>query len=180
MLHLYNTKIIRKTIVFSIFILFASCSFINKDSNVSETENQSKILKKKRTNNNVIERADQNAERGMTLFGNKKKDQLGNNNIMWQATLETLDEFPISYASFSGAIISTDWYSNNESNESIKIEIRFLANEISPRSIKVNSFKKKCVNANCKVTKMREDFNKKILDEIVKKVTSLNIEKEIN
>ena len=182
MLQLYNTQIINKKTVFSVLLLlFSSCSLIKKNEDEKKTENQSKIIKKKRIDNNVINRADQNAERGLTLFGKRKgKDELGNNNIMWKATLDTLDAFPISYASFSGAIISTDWYSNNQSDESIKIEVRFLANEISPRSIKVTSFKKRCANTDCKVIKMREDFNNKILDEIIKKVTLLNIQKETN
>ena len=152
MLQLYNTQIINKIKVFSVLLLlFSSCSLINKEDE-KKTESQSKIIKKKRIDNNVINRADQNATRGLTLFGKRKgKDELGNSNIMWKATLDTLDAFPISYASFSGAIIGTDWYSNNESNESIKIEIRFLANEISPRSIKVTSFKKRCINTDCKV-----------------------------
>ena len=38
---------------------------------------------------------------------------------------------PIATANYSGGIIITDWYSNNENlNESIKITIRFLTNEI--------------------------------------------------
>ena len=90
-----------------------------------------------------------------------------------------------------------EFYSNEETHssnhyqdrviESISIEtitknaikeFTTLKKQIEDRGIKVTSFKKRCINTDCKVIKMREDFNKKILDEIFKKVTLLNIQKE--
>ena len=39
---------------------------------------------------------------------------------------------PLSLANYSGGIIVTDWYSsdNDQNDESVKISIRFLSNEI--------------------------------------------------
>ena len=42
---------------------------------------------------------------------------------LWQATLDTIDFMPLVSANYSGGIIITDWYSENNSNQSIKINI---------------------------------------------------------
>ena len=36
---------------------------------------------------------------------------------------------PLTSVNYSGGIIITDWYSENNPNESIKVTIRFLTNE---------------------------------------------------
>ena len=52
---------------------------------------------------------------------------------------------PLSSANYSGGIIITDWYSDNvNSNESIKITIRFLTNEIRSDALDIKVFYKKC------------------------------------
>ena len=52
---------------------------------------------------------------------------------------------PLTSANYSGGIIITDWYSNNNNpNETIKITIRFLSNEIRSDAIDINVFYKKC------------------------------------
>ena len=43
---------------------------------------------------------------------------------------------PLLSANYSGGIIITDWYSENQ-NESIKITIRFLSNEIRSDALNV-------------------------------------------
>ena len=45
---------------------------------------------------------------------------------------------PLTSVNYSGGIIITDWYSDvNKPNESIKITIRFLSNEIRSDSLNV-------------------------------------------
>ena len=39
-------------------------------------------------------------------------------------------------------MIITDWYSEDNSNESIKITVRFLSNEIRPENLKIIVHKK--------------------------------------
>ena len=66
---------------------------------------------------------------------------------MWRASLETLDILPLTTVDYSGGTIITDWYSENNSNannESVKITIRFLSNEIRSDSLKIIVHKKKC------------------------------------
>ena len=72
-------------------------------------------------------------------------------NYLWRATLDTIDFMPLASANYSGGIIITDWYSeNNNEGESVKISIRFLSNDIRADAIDVNVFLKQCdKNLNC-------------------------------
>jgi hypothetical protein len=48
---------------------------------------------------------------------------------------------PIATANYSGGILITDWYSDNEnSNELIKISIRFLTNEVRSDALDIKDF----------------------------------------
>jgi len=93
---------------------------------------------------------------------------------MWRASLETLDFLPLTTVDYSGGIIITDWYSdNNSAKESIKISLRFLSNEIRSDSLKVIVHRKTCsTNLNCKVillsdTKIKEELHAAILRKAV-------------
>ena len=103
--------------------------------------------------------------------GNKGGDfMFASANELWRASLDTLDFMPLSSVNYSGGIIITDWYSNNtNSNESIKIIIRFLTNEIRSDAIDIKIYKKKCVDnlLNCNVIEsdgvLVSELRKKIL-----------------
>ena len=59
-------------------------------------------------------------------------------NELWRASLDTLDFMPLALANYSGGIIVTDWYSDGSSNnESVKISIRFLSNEIRSDALSI-------------------------------------------
>ena len=80
-------------------------------------------------------RVEQNLREGKGLRFNdafKKKGgvfDFASSNELWRATLDVIDFIPLSSVNYSGGIIITDWYSeNNTENESIKISIRFLGN----------------------------------------------------
>ena len=52
---------------------------------------------------------------------------------------------PLALANYSGGIIVTDWYNDGSSeNESVKISIRFLSNEIRSDALSIKVFYKKC------------------------------------
>ena len=53
----------------------------------------------------------------------------------------------LSSVNYSGGIIITDWYSEKKSNESIKISIRFLTNEIRSDALDIKVFNRKCVKS---------------------------------
>ena len=68
-------------------------------------------------------------------------------NELWRASLDVIDFMPLLSANYSGGIIITDWYSDNtNSNESLKITIRFLTNEIRSDAIDVKVHNKVCSN----------------------------------
>ena len=96
--------------------------------------------------------------------------QFSSSNPMWRASLETLDFLPLTTVDYSGGIIITDWYSdNNSSKESIKISLRFLSNDIRSESLKVIVHQKICsANLNCRIvllsnTKIKEELHTTIL-----------------
>ena len=62
--------------------------------------------------------------------GSATNYEFSTSNPMWRASLEILDFLPLSTVDYSGGMIITDWYSESNSDESIKITIRFLSNEV--------------------------------------------------
>ena len=67
---------------------------------------------------------------------------------MWRATIEILDFIPLNNADYGGGIIITDWYNDNSDNDSIKIMVQFLSNEIRADGIKVTVYSKVCNSSN--------------------------------
>ena len=62
-------------------------------------------------------------------------------NELWRASLDVIDFMPLASVNYSGGIIITDWYSENQNpNESIKISIRFLTNEIRSDALDIKIF----------------------------------------
>ena len=71
-------------------------------------------------------------------------------------------------------IIITDWYSESSSNESIKITIRFLSNEIRSDSLKIIVHKKKCSdNSNCIINLAKSNLIKDELRSSILRQASL-------
>jgi len=95
-------------------------------------------------------------------------------NSLWKASLDVIDFMPLVSVNYSGGIIVTDWYSeNNNSNESIKISIRFETNEIRSDALNIKVFNRKCSNnlLNCKVTETDGILVAELKKEILKKAT---------
>ena len=158
-----------------------SCT--GKKDEKAETQYE-KLTKKKRINPNVDERAKEAAEKGGGLFNsNRNKSttyEFATSNVLWRATLSSIEFMPLLGVDYSGGVITTDWYSaDKDNNESIKLTVRFLSNEVSQSSIKIISHKKKCnEKSECKTEKLPEKFNSDIKEKIFKKVIELNIKDE--
>ena len=128
---------------------------------------------------NADERVKKNLEEGkgfsiMGLGGQDKGSgvfQFASSNPMWRATVDILDFLPLSNVDYSGGIIITDWYNEGtSSNESIKITVRFLTNEVRADGIKVIIHKKKCgLQQTCAVTKISSALENEIKVAILKK-----------
>ena len=146
----------------------------------SKEENAETGIKKKRFEPNIKASTRTAAESGgITLFGSKKNEDLGQNNVLWKATLNTLDFIPLANATYTGGIIVTDWYSSEQSSDkSIKISVTFLSPELSSTSIKVDSFEKSCKENRCKVAKLDSSFSNNIKTKILENARKLKIEQE--
>ena len=122
--------------------------------------------------------------RGFKLNDALKKQRGGvfdfaSSNELWRASLDVIDFMPLSSVNYSGGIIITDWYSTDQnSNESIKISIRFLTNEIRSDSLDIKVFNKICNNnsLNCKIIETEGN----IVYELKKKIltTAANYKEE--
>lgn len=100
--------------------------------------------------------------------------EFASSNELWRASLDTIDFMPLASVNYSGGIIVTDWYSNAETpDESIKISIRFLTNEIRSDSLDIKVFNKKCSNSliNCRIIETEGKLVTELKKEILKKAT---------
>ena len=97
--------------------------------------------------------------------------EFASSNELWRASLDVLDFMPLTSANYSGGIIITDWYSEQgNTEESIKITIRFLSNEVRSDAIDVDIFYKKCIATNnCKINKQDGQLKKEITKQILAK-----------
>ena len=137
---------------------------------------------------NSKERVKKNLEegRGMSIGKMMKGGSGGTNyefassNPMWRATLEILDFLPLANVDYSGGIITTDWYNEGTSlDESIKITVRFLTNEIRSDGIRIIVHKKRCnLDQSCKITKITSAIEQELQVAILKK--AILFEKEYN
>ena len=122
--------------------------------------------------------------------GFRLSDQLGksgsgvfefaSSNELWRASLDTIDFMPLASVNYSGGIIITDWYSTNQnSNESIKISIRFLTNEIRSDALDIKVFNKKCVDqSNCVTSEKEGDIKNELKIKILKTATMYKADKK--
>ena len=115
-------------------------------------------------------RLDNAIKNRMTRGGNF---EFASSNELWRASLDIIEFMPLTSANYSGGIIITDWYTNNTNpNETIKITIRFLSNEIRSDAIDINVFYKKCdAEYKCIVQKNNKSIESELRREILKKAT---------
>ena len=116
---------------------------------------------------------------GSLLGKNQGGDfQFASSNPMWRATIEVLDFVPLTNVDYGGGIIVTDWYGDSTStNESIKIMVQFLSNEIRSDGIKINIYKKDCLSiGSCQTQILETELNIEIKLAILKKAASLKKE----
>ena len=97
--------------------------------------------------------------------------QFASSNPMWRATLEILDFLPLANVDYSGGIITTDWYNEGTAlDESIKITVRFLTNEIRSDGLKIIVHKKRCnIQQECSIKKISSTLERELQVAILKK-----------
>ena len=126
-------------------------------------------------------RVKKNLEEGRGFQLNKMLDgpkggvfDFASSNELWRASLDTIDFMPLLSVNYSGGIIVTDWYSSEESlsNESVKISIRFLTNEVRADALDIKVFNRKCNNvSNCIISQVNDELAPELKKQILKKAT---------
>ena len=153
-----------KFIIILFFILHSGCGIY-------------KPVDAKKVSPTGSERAKKNIEegRGVGLFGQMSRKggtfEFANANELWRASLDVIDFMPLASVNYSGGIIITDWYSGDEgTNETVKISIRFLTNEIRSDALEIKMFTKSCNNQNnCVTSEISGNLVTEIKKEILKR-----------
>ena len=107
-------------------------------------------------------------------FGKKNRGvfEFASSNELWRASLDVVDFMPLSSVNYSGGIIITDWYSDSENpNESVKVSIRFLTNELRSDALDIKIFKRQCSGTliNCNISELSGNLSTEMKKEILKK-----------
>jgi hypothetical protein len=122
--------------------------------------------------------------RGFKLMGRDKNNrgvfEFASSNELWRASLDTIDFMPLASVNYSGGIIITDWYSIEQtSNESIKISIRFLSNEVRADALVIKVFNKKCLElSNCVISEKTGNIASELKVKILKTAAIYKNEKK--
>ena len=165
-------KIVILHIFLGMFLLFNSCGLYKKTDQRGEPTG-------------ALDKAKKNIDegRGISLknLGGLARGSTGfefsSSNPMWRVSLEILDFLPLTTVDYSGGVIITDWYSTESNNESIKITVRFLSNEIAAANIKINVHQRKCFDVNnCKVQELNSKIKEELTKNILRKASLLAVE----
>ena len=159
-------------LIFSILLLLQSCGAFKlkradvKDVPINDSEKREKNIKE---------------GKGISIGGGKGRSgsfDFATSNEMWRAAMEVLDFVPLTTADYGGGIIITDWYSDNlDSEESIKIMVNFLSNEIRADGLKVKIYKKICNDKQkCNTQLMSSELDNEIKLAVLKKAAQIKNE----
>jgi len=93
---------------------------------------------KERIEPNINQRAKDYVEKSggglMGVLGKSNENtnfKFSTSNVLWRATLKSLDFLPLVNVDYAGGVIIYDWYSQtNNPREQIKISVQFLSDEI--------------------------------------------------
>jgi hypothetical protein len=133
---------------------------------------------------NTRTKAEQFRDKDGGIFGaigqNKSSNtfEFSTSNVLWRATLKSLDFLPLMNADYSGGVIIYDWYSQtNNPKEQIKISVQFLNNELRSDSIKITAHKKICDSTDrCSNSTTDQNFANSIKENIIASARMLKIE----
>jgi hypothetical protein len=174
---IYNKKILVLFVLFP-FLVFYGCTNKKADSASDEVDRIEVDPKKK---------AKEFADKGGGIFGDINRAgkssgganyEFASSNILWRATLKSLDFLPLLNADYGGGIIIYDWYSqNNNTKEQVKISVQFLNNDLRSDSIKITAHKKICETMErCSNSTLDQNFANSIKDSIINSARILKIE----
>ena len=130
---------------------------------------------------NANDRIKKNVEEGRGFrLGNLGKSsggdfQFASSNPLWRATLEKLDFAPLNNVDYAGGIIVTDWFSEGNTGDQIKITVRFLTNQVRADALDVSIHERKCQKSfsDCNVKKIQSKLENEIKLAILKRAAFL-------
>jgi len=163
-------------------LLLISLMLLNSCGSIEKLKDIRKPVDLRKTPLDPNERARQNVSQGKgislkSLGGGRggTNYEFSTSNPMWRATLDSLDFIPLTTVDYSGGLIITDWYTDgNDRNESLKITIRFLSNEIQSNSLKIIVHQKRCLSQNnCPTQVIDSTIGEELIKVILSKAASL-------
>ena len=170
-------KYTKQAIILLIFAVITGCGIYKK-------------VDARKVSPNVNDRVQKNIQEGRSfkLFDSDKPRggdfQFASSNELWRASLDVIDFMPLSSVNYSGGIIITDWYDENDSKSSVKITVKFLSNEIRPDGLEVLVYKKNCKSfESCQTNKENSKINSELKFAILKKAAQIektDLEKKNN
>ena len=116
--------------------------------------------------------------KGILKGGRGTNFEFSSSNPLWRASLEVLDFMPMTTVDYSGGIIITDWYSDSSNPEdSIKITVRFLSNEVQSNSVKIIVHNKKCrIDENCTIREIDSKIKFELQRSILAKAAQIELD----
>ena len=171
---MYKKSILLFLICITSLLALNACS-IPKFAKPSKVDPSVPINAKERARNNINEGRGISLKNAFGGGGRSTNYEFSTSNPLWRSSLEILDFLPLTTVDYSGGIIITDWYNDSENyNDSIKITVRFLSNEIRSDSVKVIVHNKICSSQNkCKVTEQKSKISTELVSSILTKATVL-------
>jgi hypothetical protein len=171
-----NMKLFNNICQIRVFLILIVLLLINHCAKVDPVTGE-KILIDPDTRKKSREMVD----KGGGIFGDIGKNkssgvfEFASSNVLWRATLKTLDFLPLANADYSGGVVVYD--SNKTEKELIKVSVRFLSNELRASSLEIIGHKKICdESGKCYTEKLNNKFTEEIKDSIIIKARLLKIE----
>tara|TARA_B110000027_G_C16007728_1_gene250477 strand:- start:49 stop:627 length:579 start_codon:yes stop_codon:yes gene_type:complete len=161
-------KKISKTLILSTILIF-SLSSCGKDFFKPGDARKNPPDPRLRVKKNIEEGRGFRLMDSMSMGRGSGKFEFASSNPLWRASLDTIDFMPLLSVNYSGGIIITDWYSANNSEENIKISIRFLTNEIRSDALLIKVFSRMCkIQSNCIISEKTGNLIPELKNKILK------------
>jgi len=137
----FNQILSKIGLIFLIFVMVSQCGIYKKTDARKVPTNAKERVKK-----NIAE--GKKIKFGQLGKGGSGTFEFATSNEMWRATVDILDFMPLANVDYGGGVIITDWYNEGNQNDSIKIMVQFLSNEIRADGLKVIVYDRKCNSTN--------------------------------
>ena len=188
----YRANYIKTAFFYVFFVVFlASCAQLQ---NISDnTENYGSEDEKERVLNKKVENRDINLPSGSSILDNESgfsladifsgsSSSVGNlngNSLSFSVSLDKVSFMPLLSVDSSSGMIVTDWYSLDNGNTRIKINIRVLDQDLTDNSISVALFSQTLNNGQWEDNGINKEQSLKIKNSILSSARDLKIASEL-